>query len=363
MECPTLGVVPGIGNSPLQIKASATGVTFLPERIYKKRYTGSKQSAVDINGKLWINARELEKEIQGGVDPKRGKGKKKAVALPLLDKKISNSNEVQISAIDPEPPKKEREKSYQVNKKEVRQRLFGFMNTQKGRKELYFWTVTFPKGTPDAICYQAFNTWLTSLRKYNLLKNYLWVAERQDGKRLADGQTPTNTLHFHIAIPHKMPVKKANAMMAGTLKTFARRGDIAFTPAQCNRYNGVDIAKHRKTGRVINFAHKKGSRALVAYLSKYVTKNDATFTHLAWHNSRGYSSLFTAVTFTTEEFKKFGFGPFLNRMRVFQMEFATFIPWLYGPPPLLEDHLFQLNSHLQNLIDARNERTAGSPAQ
>jgi hypothetical protein len=354
MECPTLGIVPHITGDPLQIKATRTGVTFLHERKYKKRYTGSKQCAVDINGVLYLDAKVLDRKLREGLDkPGKRKVKKKAVAPHCLTTEKNILVQEQMSDSSGDLPNKESKKSYTVNKKEVRQRLFGFLNSQKGKKELYFWTVTFPKGTADHICYQAFNTWLTSLRKYKLLRNYLWVAERQDGSRIDDGRAATNTLHFHIAIPHKMPVKRANAMMAGTLKTFARRGEIPFSSAQCARYNGVDIAKHRTTRRVINFAIKKGARALVGYLTKYVTKNDTEFENLAWHNSRGYSSLFTAVTFTLKEFINFGFRPFLNKCRVFNMEFATFIPWLYGPPPLLEDHLYQLNSHIQTAIDER----------
>jgi hypothetical protein len=153
-----------------------------------------------------------------------------------------------------------------------------------------------------------------------------------------------------------MNVQRANAMMRGTLKTFAKRGDIPYQPyhPQVKKYNGVDICKNRNTKRIVNFAIKKGSRALSTYLTKYVTKNDGAFDHLAWHNSRGFSCLFTAVTFTAAEFKKFGFGPFLNRVRVFEMNFAKFIPWLFGPPPLLIDHLYQLNSYIQSISHADN---------
>ena len=177
-----------------------------------------------------------------------------------------------------------------------------------------------------------------------------------------------------------MHVQRANSLMRGTLKNLAKKG--LMPGAVCNgktgeqyylpsiaKYNGVDIAKNRKTGRIINFAIKKGARALSAYLTKYVTKNDAgvpdengnitipAFTHYAWHNSRGFSALFTGVTFSIEEFRKFGFGQFLNRVRIFKMEFATFIPWLWGPPPLLMDHLYQLNSYIQTLYD-ESERAA-----
>jgi hypothetical protein len=129
------------------------------------------------------------------------------------------------------------------------------------------------------------------------------------------------------------------------------------------KYNGVDICKHRATRKPINFAVKKGARSLAHYLTKYVTKNDAGqlndageliepgFEHLAWHCSRGFSRLFTAITCTLTEFKQAGLGGYLNRVRIFNLEYVTFIPWLYGPPPLLLEHLYKLNSHIQNLFD------------
>jgi hypothetical protein len=340
MQLPCLGRVPSVHQSHLSLKVTQTGVTFLTKYRYRTRYTGSKNCAVDINGNLYLNASELKAA--------EGKDKKNAAAVQA-NRKQCNVHELQRSAnfstqqneFSPNNTAlstKKQFRGYRINKREVRQRLLGYINTQRGRKELYFWTVTFPKGTSDDMCYRIFNIWLTSLRKYKMLREYLWVAERQEN----------GTVHFHIAIPHKMSVQRANAMMAGTLKTFARRGDIPFTVWQCARYNGVDIAKNRKTRRVTNFAVKKGSRALSHYLTKYVTKNDTEFTHLAWHNSRGYSQLFTGVTFTVEEFKKFGFGFFLDRRRIFEIgDFAKFIPWIEYPPPLFEEHLYQLNSYVQ----------------
>jgi hypothetical protein len=211
----------------------------------------------------------------------------------------------------------------------------------RGKKELYFWTVTFPVGTGDAVAYKIFNIWLTTLRQYKLLKNYLWIAERQKN----------GTVHFHIAVPHKMPAKRANAMMQGTLTTFAKRKEIPFNVYQCKRYNGVDIAKNRTTRRVTNFALKKGSRALATYLTKYVSKNDEGFAHLAWHNSRGYSSIFTGLTFTVSEFIRFGFSRCIDRRLKFESQYFTFIPWIGDPPQAITDHLYQVNSFIQSLLN------------
>lgn len=404
---PALGRVPGVGQDTLVLKATATGITFLHERKFNKRYLGSKKCAVDITGKFWQDAGALEKHIT-----ESGKGKERKVKHPekkmgegsttctqkLLLETIPDRIESAISQeitnqenFSPEsaenatnPAKKERIKAYTINKREVRQRILAYINTMKGQKELYFWTVTFPEGTPDAACYQAFNTWLTALRMRRkgkdgklmraMLREYLWIAERQLGDRLKVKKAATGTIHFHIAIPHFMNVTRANALMRGTLKNLAKKG--LMPGAICNgktgeqyylpsitKYNGVDICKNRKTNRIVNFAVKKGSRALASYLTKYVTKNDAgvpdstghievpAFTHLAWHNSRGFSCLFTGVTFTVQEFTALGFRPFLNKVRQFPMNFATFIPWLYGPPPLLHDHLFQLNSSVQAILN------------
>jgi hypothetical protein len=326
----------------LVIKTSVNGIVLLKQNRLKKRYTGNKYSAVDINGNLWLKAAELKKHLAGGnkKPPAKAGGKSCLGAPTRTDQNYDNLSTTDKN-LSPGSPKLSTERRYFIHKREVRQRILGYLNTIRGKKELYFWTVSFPEKTTDAVGYQMFNIWLTALRQYRMLKNYLWVAERQQN----------GTLHFHIAIPHKMPVKRANAMMQGTLKTFSGRGLIPFTVHQCRRYNGVDIAKNRKTRRVTNFAIKKGARALGQYLTKYVTKNDTGFTHLAWHNSRGYSSIFTGLAFTVPEFQSHGFHFALDRAKRFDNEYFTFIPWLSDPPPKITEHLYQLNSFIQSLLN------------
>lgn len=338
--CPPLARVPNITHD-LTIKTTVNGVVYLKQNRLARRYTGSKYSAVDINGRLWLKATDLKKSAGKKNTPAKT-GVKNCLGAPTrakqkYDKLLTADKNLPTNGADLST-----NRTYYIHKREVRARILGYLNTMNGKKELYFWTVTFPKGTPDSIAYQAFNTWLTRLRAHKMLKNYLWVAERQPS---------TKTVHFHIAIPHKMPVKRANAMMAGTLATFARRGDLPFNVYQCKRYNGVDIAKHRKTKRVTNFALKKGSRALATYLTKYVSKNDEGFKHLAWHNSRGYSAIFTGVTFTVPEFVAAGFGAYLHRKARFDTEFFTFVPWLDQPPDPIVKHLHDLNSYIQSLLN------------
>lgn len=346
--CPHLGKVPSIVQQDLQIKASASGVTYLTKTRFRKRYTGSKFSEVDINGKLYVNGKELRKQLKAEGDNKPKKNRaavkqtRKCSAVSNKDTNDILTPDTELSTLPDEIPTP-RPKSYRINKKEVRQRLLGYLNSMKGKKELYFWTVTFPEKTPDDVCYQLFNTWLTQLRKYRMLKDYLWIAERQPEK--------TKTIHFHIGVPHWMDVQRANSMMRISLRTMALRGAIVFTPMQCYKYNGVDIAKDRKTKRVINFALRKKARSLAHYLTKYVTKNEESFSHLAWHNSRGYSAIFTGVTFSIGEFTKQGFGWYLDRGNKKVMEFAVFIPWREEMPPPIRDHLFQLNTFIQSQLN------------
>jgi hypothetical protein len=345
-----LGKVPSTIGEPLTIKAGISGITYLKQSTFRSRYTGNKFYAVDINGAGIHKKSDLKLLANGGEPVKKRKARVETQAVGInfqqdVPAQISgNTTELQadINNISPALSTK-LERHYRVNKREIRQRLLGYMNTQRGAKELYFWTVTFPPVVKDEQAYVILNTWLTRLRQVKMLKNYLWVAERQP---------QTGTIHFHIAIPHKMYAPRANAMMAGTLKNFAKKKLIALTVHQCKKYNGVDIAKNRETRRVTNFAIKKGSRALVGYLTKYVTKNDETFSHLAWHNSRGYSSIFTGVTFTITEFKTINHFQFmLNSGKKFENDFFCFIPWRDGPPPRLTSHLFELNSFIQSQLN------------
>lgn len=332
-NCPKLLPVPNMLHH-LTIKATTNGITLLKEGRFKKRYTGSKTAAVDINGKFYSRSGDLKKILAAGKDPGPARHKKAPESLQTeagdKNQKDTEDNKKQLST-----PTRE----YFVNKNEVRSRLLAMINSQQGKSQLYFWTVTFPKGIADNIAYQAFNTWLTTLRQKKILKNYLWVAERQENK----------TIHFHIAIPHRMPVKVANGSMRTVLTSLAKQEKIPFNKWQCKKYNGVDIAKNRKTGRVTNFAIKKGRRALANYLTKYCTKNDSGFPHLAWHNSRGFSALFTGVTMTVDEFKNAGFMDLILYRAVISNEFFSFYPWRGDPPDSVVKHLYDLNSFVQSL--------------
>lgn len=327
---PQLLAVPHF-QRPLTVKATTNGITILKDGRFKKRYVGSKAYEVDINGKL-KTTKDLRREIQ--------ESKK------TMPKKMLSRNHAKRAKTNEKPTGTKVNKTYTLNKPEIRGRLLTLIACLPDhRKELYFWTVTFPLRTNDETIYRLFNIWLTKLRQKKLLRDYLWVTERQKN----------GTLHFHIAIPHKMSVRVANREMMICICNAVKAGEISYNLHAAKRYNGVDISKPRnkqgKTiGPVTNFATRRGKRVLINYISKYVTKNDDRFSQLAWHNSRTFSMLFTGITFTYEESRfKWQWRFFCNSRAAIDTEFFSFYPWITDPPSPIINELKKLNGHILNL--------------
>ena len=220
-------------------------------------------------------------------------------------------------------------RQYTINAKMVKSRITAFVANQGQGKELYFWTVTFPQGTNDATCMLLLNKWLTRLRQERLLKSYLWVTERQQN----------GTLHYHIAIPHKMDVKKANRFMRAAIMTCINQRLIVWDRHDAAKYNGVDISKNRRTKRVTNFAKKKNQRHLINYITKYATKNTEAFNQLAWHNSRDFSNVITRVNFTAKEMADLRLFHHLSTDTPLIKEHYTFYRWKGSPPDEIMMHL------------------------
>lgn len=237
-------------------------------------------------------------------------------------------------------PKQKRIPKYSIDKTEVTNRIKGYLNQMRGEKMLYFWTISFPNGTPDDSAYILLNKWLTRLRTERMIKDYLWIAERQEN----------NTVHFHMVINQKMNVQKANKYMRASIMHSINKGEIMYSRLDAMRYNGVDIAKDRKTRRVTNFAKGNKQKSLSNYLTKYITKNNSTFAHLAWHSSRGYSNLITAVRFTMSEYSKGNVEQLVDNEKPIIHEFYTFRRWKGSPPKDLLTYLGLLNHSIQTAL-------------
>jgi hypothetical protein len=210
----------------------------------------------------------------------------------------------------------------------------------RGEKQLYFWTITFPLNTNDDTAFILLNKWLTRLRQEKMLRSYLWVSERQEN----------GTIHFHMAVNHRMDVKRANKYMRASIMHCINDGSINFSRDQATKYNGVDISKNRKTRRVTNFARGKNARHLTSYLTKYVTKNDSKFKHLAWHSSRDYSNLVISVRFTCREIEASNALKLVSSEKILEGQYFKFFRWAKSPPPDLIRYLSQLNAGLLSYL-------------
>ena len=137
----------------LRYSLSMTGVTMLKEGRYKTRHGGSNIISQRPSSTLPIPIPKTD------LKSKRPRKRKKSITTPQIDYH--------------KPTTEKKERLYTIKKKLVRAKIIGFVNQMKGEKLLYFWTVSFPKGTTDNAAWLLLNKWLTRLRKEKMLHEYL----------------------------------------------------------------------------------------------------------------------------------------------------------------------------------------------
>lgn len=304
----------------MTVSLSMTGVTILTKSRYKVRHHGLKDVIQTPNKGMILKSTIQTTRTNTATKKRKSK----------ITENIPKAGD----------PKVEKKPKYKIDKKEVGHRIRGYLNQLSGEKLLYFWTITFPNNTTDDIAYILLNKWLTRLRQEKMLREYLWIAERQDN----------GTIHFHMVINQRMNVQKANRFMRASIMHCINKGEIQYSRTAAMKYNGVDICKDRKTKRVTNFAKQNKQKALSNYLTKYVTKNDGKFIHLAWHSSRGYSNIITAVRFTWNEYTKGNTEKLLDTENELTHEYYTFRRWKGSPPGDLLKYLGILNQDIQLLL-------------
>lgn len=196
------------------------------------------------------------------------------------EKKTHDTN----TTLEKKTQRAEGERSYTLNKKIVRRKMFAFSQLRASRAYFRLWSISFPNGTCDEICYKLWNLWLTRMRSEAGLKSYLWVAERQKN----------GTLHFHVAINSYIDVRLANNLMSKSINNYIKKGLIPYTGVGYLNYNGVDVSK------------KAGSpRALAKYITKYITKNSTECNRLPYYCSQDISCLFVARVFSEAQLDAF----------------------------------------------------------
>ena len=196
------------------------------------------------------------------------------------------------SALNPDPPAP---RLYRLNKSKIRSKMNAFFNLQATREFCAFYTITFPSGITDDDAYKLYNLWLTRCRKLYSLKSYIWVSERQKN----------GTLHFHLLTNTRMPVKEVNNFMRVSLRPYAYQ--YGWDIFKIDKYNGIDVdnvwfPKRRNPSQSTQRRTRDdAARHLGKYVTKYVSKNNETFSRLAWHESHDIAALFTAQNYDLSE--------------------------------------------------------------
>jgi hypothetical protein len=250
---------------------------------------------------------------------------------------------------------------YTVNGKLVQARIASTLLAMPD-PHLLFLTISFPCGIQDATATSILNVFLTIARKYKIFNDYVWVAERQQN----------GTIHYHIAIFKKfVNVQRCNRLVAGILKKYCKAGRVSYNYFLLKKYNGVDLAKDRKTKKITDFALRDNYKALGKYLAKYCTKRKdkdgkelpmATFKGRAWGCSQNISALMLTINLPAAKLNGSGIRNYINWEKEFQIplrdkfgqvvflecglqeNLAIFYPWLKDPPKLFEKILKVVNS-------------------
>ena len=189
----------------------------------------------------------------------------------------------------------EKKEYRKINKAKVQGKIYALFNLKVSRKFIAFYSVSFPLNMSDNVAFDIWNLWLTHLRKYFGLTNYLWVTERQKNK----------TIHFHMLTNQFLPIKNINRTMANIIDNKVKNGLCSWGNSSISSYNGVDVdsiynsKRHRKTGKELNPTQVRNW--LQKYVTKYVSKNNESFEHLCWHCSRSISQLFTSTVILFSE--------------------------------------------------------------
>lgn len=226
-------------------------------------------------------------------------------------------------------------KEFILNKSKVRKRVLAFANLNKSKKFLSFITMTFPCGMSDFGGLIILNIWLTRIRKIRPSFSYLWVCERQKN----------GTIHFHILTNEYLNIRIINHFAKVAIHNRLTDGyepDINF---DYNKYNGVDVR------RIYN------TKGVVAYITKYISKNDNKWNHLCWNCSSNISNLLVTQRITSDQLTKLleytaqkGLQQ-LDLTKCINYEHVLIIPFNKPPPQHIFREMEELNNYIYENLD------------
>jgi hypothetical protein len=177
-------------------------------------------------------------------------------------------------------------------------------------KTRVFVTLTFVQDITDKRGVQILNKFLTVLRKEKGGLQYLWVAEHQEETR--------TTIHFHILINRKLPIKRYNALWvlqqynAGLIGYRANGEAVSmeevkkrFEYDMNSRFKKNDPDSMQAVFNSFDIKPAYNIYGLSKYLTQYITnqKKKDEFGCLNWHCSRRVSKLFTKEVVSPSTFR------------------------------------------------------------
>ena len=238
------------------------------------------------------------------------------------------------------------DRAYKLNKSVIRQKMRAFFNLQATREFCAFYSISFPAGISDNDAYRLFNLWQTRCRQSYGLHSFIWVAERQKN----------GTVHFHLLTNTKMPIREVNGFMRTALRPYAHR--YGWQVQGKSGYSGIDVdnvwypKRRNASGSSQRRTRHDAARHVSQYITKYVSKNNAAFPRLAWHQSRDIAALFTCQNFDIDECDVLlsYFHSTKNNWKKFDSEYVTVYvhPTCYDLTPWLQ--LKKLNEHVYSIF-------------
>lgn len=184
--------------------------------------------------------------------------------------KIAKSPKLKQSATK----SKSKKRQFFINKTKVRDKTLALFNLQQSKKFSAFLTISFPQGFSDKSGVKVLNNVLTNIRQKSLKFNYLWVAERQKN----------NTIHFHMIVNRFFNVRILNNKFANAIQNELEKTKDTTIKFDKDMYNGLDIK------------HIRNQKSVMAYITKYIVKNDIIMNVRAWASDSIVSSLFTHIS-------------------------------------------------------------------
>ncbi len=327
------------------LKTNLTTTMILSELI-KSPCPEKKDCKITNNGVIWLKSNEYGSRVAGKkiIQKKAPKSMISTFSKQYsLTKKLTDND----SYYNPEgnrcinlklPRCKNRKESvkklYSINKRKVRARLTNFINTEQGQSAMYFYSLSFPKNIDENIAYSLLNSTLTTLRTAHNVKNYLWIAERQKN----------GTIHYHLALYHFVKVRIINDVVKKYLKYAIRKQQLQWSITAANNYNGVDIAKDRKTRVPTNFAAADKAKKIAGYLTKYITKSTQKFTRQAWNSSKSLAAISDGICVSVNEVVQLFSSWEISDSACYANDFCMFFKWIDEAPDIYMKLMFNINT-------------------